>query len=55
MRVSAQLQAWTTRAAEQFNPTTVWNLVCEHLKHVLAIIGLPQTRRFLPSYANEIG
>lgn len=55
MRVSAQLQAWTTRAAEQFNPTTVWNLVCDHLKHVLTGIGLPQTRRSLPSHANEIG
>jgi len=55
MRVSAQLQAWTTYAAEQFNPITVWKLVCDHLKHTLAGIGLPQTHRFLPSHAIGIG
>jgi hypothetical protein len=49
MRVSAQLQAWSTRAAEQFNPITVWTLVCEHLKRTLAGIRPPQSHRFLPS------
>jgi Transposase DDE domain group 1 len=54
MRVSAQLQAWTTHAAEQFNPLTVWNLVCDYLKRTLAGIGPPQTHRFLPNHANGI-
>ncbi|MEO6025164.1 MAG: hypothetical protein ABIP64_19065 [Burkholderiales bacterium] len=55
-RVSAQLQAWTTtRAAEQFNPITVWTLICDPLKRTLAGIGLPQTHRFLPSHTNGIG
>jgi hypothetical protein len=55
MRVSAQLQAWTSYAAEQFNLITVWNLVCDHLKCTLAGIGLPQTHRFLPSHEIGIG
>ena len=55
MRVSAQLQAWTRHAAEQFNPLAVWNLVCDHLKWTLAGIGLPQTHRFLPSHVSGIG
>ena len=55
MRVSRLLQAWSSRAAEQFNAFTVWTLVCEHLKRILAGIGPPQTRRFLPNHANGIG
>lgn len=41
MRVSALLQGWVVRAAEQLNPVTVWNLVCEHLKLVIAGIAAP--------------
>ena len=36
VRISAQLQAWAARAAEQFNPTTVWDFVCDHLKLIHA-------------------
>ena len=54
-RVSAQLQAWAARAAEQLNRTTVWNLVCDHFKHILAGIGPPQSRRLLANNANRIG
>ena len=55
MRVSAQLQAWATCAAEQFNPTTVWNLVCDHLKLILAGVGPPRHRRLLAHHAQGIG
>jgi hypothetical protein len=55
MRVSAQLQAWAARAAEQFNPTSVWDLVCDHLKLILAGVGPPQQRRLLANLANAIG
>jgi hypothetical protein len=41
MRVSAMLQGCVDRATEQLNPTTVWNLVCDHLKHILAGIVPP--------------
>ena len=47
MRVSALLQEWAARATEQLNPTTVWHLVCGHLKHILASIGPPQNIRLL--------
>jgi hypothetical protein len=55
MRVSALLQDWVARAAEQLSPTTVWNLVCDHLKRLLAGIGPPPAHRFLESHANGIG
>ena len=55
MRVSALLHAWTARAAEQFNNTTVWNSVCDHLKLILAGIGPPQHRRLLANNAFGIG
>ena len=51
-RVSALLQTWVARAAEQFNPTTVWNLFCDHLKWLLAGIGPPPPRRRLTPPAN---
>jgi hypothetical protein len=54
MRVSALLQSWAARAAEQLNVTTVWNLVCDHLKCVLAAAGPPQSHRFLTYHANGI-
>jgi hypothetical protein len=53
--VSAMLQGWVVRAAEQLNPVTVWNLVCDHLKRVLAGVGPPPTHRFLENHANGIG
>jgi hypothetical protein len=55
MRVSALLQGWVAHATEQLNPTTVWNLVCDHLKRVLASIGPPQQTRLLTNLANEGG
>ena len=55
MRVSALLQGWVEQAAEQLNPSTVWSLVCDHLKRVLACIGLPPKHRFLENHANGIG
>lgn len=50
-RVSGWLKEWATRAAEQFNPTTVWRQCCDHLKRTLAAIGPPQTHRLLPENA----
>jgi hypothetical protein len=55
MRVSALLQAWAARAAEQFNITTVWLLCCDHLKHILAGVAPPQCRRFLANHADGVG
>ena len=46
-RVSAMLHDWAARVAEQFNVTGVWNLVCAHLKRVLAGVGPPKSRRSL--------
>jgi len=54
-RVSALLQGWFAQAAEQLHPTTVWNLVCHHLKHILAGVGPPQTLRFIENQPNGIG
>jgi hypothetical protein len=51
MRVSAMLQGWVA----QLNPTTVWNLVCEHLKCLLAGVGPPRAHRLLEHHANGIG
>jgi len=55
MRVSALLKGWMIRAAEQFNPTSVWNLCCDHLKQTIARIGTPQHHRFLANHAHGIG
>lgn len=41
MRVSALLQSFVLRAAEQLNPQSVWQHVCDHLKLTLAGIGTP--------------
>lgn len=54
-RVSALLQGWLARAAEQLRPTTVWNLVCDHLKHILATAASPQPHRFLENQAQGTG
>jgi len=55
MRVSALLHAWAARAAEQFTNTSVWNLVCDHLKLILAGIGPPKHRQLLANNAHGIG
>jgi hypothetical protein len=55
MHVSAMLQEWVVRAAEQLNITTVWNLVCDHIKRVIASIGPPQNIRLLPHLATVGG
>jgi hypothetical protein len=55
MRVSALLQGWVTEAAEQLNSTTVWNRVCDHLKHILARIAPPSAHLFLENNPNGIG
>ena len=54
MRVSVMLQGWVVQVAEQLTPTTVWGLVCNHLKHVLAGIAPPAALRLLQNYANGI-
>jgi hypothetical protein len=50
MRVSALLQGWVAEAA----PTSVWNFVCEHLKHVLARVTPPRMHRLFINHANGI-
>ena len=55
MRVSALLQGWANHAAEQLGSATVWNLVCEHLKRVLAGIGPPPAYRLLANHASSTG
>ena len=55
MRVSSMLQGWVAQAAEQLNSITVWNLVCAHLKHVLAGIAPTKTYRLLENNAGGIG
>lgn len=55
MRVSALLQGWVAQAAEQLNPVTVWQRVCDHLKLTLAAIGPPPMLRLLTVHANGIG
>jgi hypothetical protein len=55
MRVSALLQGWGTQAAEQLNPITVWQRVCDHLKQTLAGSGPPPILRLLANHANGIG
>ena len=54
MRVSALLQGWVTQTAEQLNPLTVWQRVCDHLKQTLAGIGPPKIRHLLEIHANGI-
>lgn len=51
VRVSALLKVWADLAAEQLNPTTVWRLVCDHLKHLLAGINTTKSSRLLANYA----
>jgi hypothetical protein len=55
MRVSALLQGWVAQPAEQLNPVTVWQRVCDHLKLTLAAIGSPPILRLLAVHANGIG
>ena len=55
MRVSTLLQGWVAQAAEQLNPQTVWQRVCDHLKRILAAIGPSQSRLLLANHANGIG
>ncbi|MBI5438541.1 MAG: hypothetical protein HY936_06285 [Nitrosomonadales bacterium] len=55
MHVSALFQEWVARATEQLNPTTVWNLVCDHIKRVIASIGPPQNFRLLANLAGVGG
>ncbi|MDI6748279.1 MAG: hypothetical protein QMD17_14165 [Rhodocyclaceae bacterium] len=55
MRVSVLLQGWGTQAAEQLNPITVWQRVCDHPKQTLAGIGPPKILRLLVNNANGIG
>jgi hypothetical protein len=52
MRVSALLQEWVARVTEQLNPTTVWILVCNHIKHIIASIRPPQSVRLITNPSN---
>ena len=53
--VSSWLQAWVAETAEQFSSATVWNRVCDHLKHVLAGSAPPSRLRLLENHAGGIG
>jgi hypothetical protein len=55
MRVSVMLQGWGAQAAEQLNPPTVWQRVCDHLKQILPGIGPPKTLRLLEIMQTESG
>ncbi|MDD2774989.1 MAG: transposase [Gallionella sp.] len=55
MRVSALLQQWVLRATEQLKSATVWNLVCDHLKLLVAGISPPQNSRLLTCTADAGG
>jgi hypothetical protein len=55
MRVSALLQGWTIRAAEQLSPSTVWHLACDHLKRVLAAVRPPQNHPAPENHALAAG
>lgn len=55
MRVSAQLQGWVNHATEQLNSTTVWHLVCDHLKRVIAGIRPPPAHRLFVNQVNGGG
>ena len=55
MRVSALLQGWFERAAEQLPERSVWLSVCDHLKRTLASIGPPESLCLLTNDANGIG
>ncbi|MDP2792620.1 MAG: transposase, partial [Sulfurisoma sp.] len=52
---NALLQGWGAQAAEQLNPVTVWQRVCDRLKLTLAGIGPPPILRLLENHANGIG
>jgi hypothetical protein len=54
-RVSALLQAWAAHAAEQLNPSSVWHLVCDHLKRILAAAKPPPHRHAIEDHACAIG
>jgi hypothetical protein len=51
MRVSALLQGWVAQAAEQLNSQTVWQRLCNHLKHTLAGIGPPSALQLSKNHA----
>ena len=55
MRLSTLLQGWSAQAAEQLNPVTVWQRVCDHLKYIIAGIGPPKYLRVFASMQTESG
>ena len=55
VRMSSQLHAWVSEAAEQLNAQSVWIRCCDHLKHTIAAIGPPAPLRWLSDHANEVG
>ena len=42
-RISSQLQAWVSEAAEQLKSRSVWMHCCEYLKRTLAALGPPRS------------
>lgn len=50
MRVSSQLHAWGSGAAEQLTITSVWLLCCDHLKPTIAAIGPPNNLCLLTAW-----
>ena len=55
MRVSALLKLWVQQAAEQLNPATVWQRVCDHLKQTIAGIGPPPMPKLIENLAPGTG
>jgi hypothetical protein len=53
-RVSALLQGWAAKAAEQLQFPSVWQQVCYYLKQTLAGIPPPYNDHFLQYHANGI-
>jgi hypothetical protein len=55
MRVSTLLAKWVTHAAEQLQLTSVWNLVCNYLKHILATAAAPKIQPRLENPVSGVG
>lgn len=49
-RVSGLLQAWVAAATEQFNPKTVWQCVCDHLRQIIPGIGPPSAPHLIENH-----
>lgn len=50
MRVSALLQGWALKVAEQLRHKSVWHLCCDHLKQIIAGIAPPSALRLTENH-----